>query len=129
MRTDTKITFSKTGAEIKSAVGERCQQIQQRLDRRLDVLDAFLADPKLVRSYMIRTSARHSLHGSGDPELWTKDDVSSEQVEEIRKTCERVYQLQQELRQLQLLTKHIADDQTFELALSDLISYGFQFDA
>lgn len=128
MRPEPNITFSKTGAEIKVAVGERCQQIQQRLDRRLSVLDAFLSDPKLVRSHMVRTSARHSMHSGGAPELWTKDDVSSEQLEEIRKTCERVYQLQQELRQLQLLTKHIADDQTFELRLDDLISYGFQFD-
>ena len=66
--------------------------------------------------------------GGRDTELWTKDDVSSEQLEEIRKTCERVYALQQELRSLQLLTKHIADDKTFDLSINDLIQYGFQLD-
>ncbi len=128
MRSEPTIVFTKTGAEIKGAVSERCQQIEQRLDRRLSTLDNFLADTRLVRSYMIRTSAYRGMHSSGDPELWTKDDVSSEQLEEIRKTCERIYELQQELRRLQLLTKHIADDQVFKLGLDDLISYGFQVD-
>ena len=68
------------------------------------------------------------MHGSGDPELWTKDDISSEQAEEIKKTCERIYELQQELRRLQLLTKHISDDQEFQLGLDELISHGFQVD-
>ncbi|WP_442511705.1 hypothetical protein SH528x_003417 [Novipirellula sp. SH528] len=128
MRSEPTIVFAKTGAEIKAAVRERCHQIQQRLDRRLSALDNFLADNKMVRSYMIRTSAYRGMHGSGDPELWTKEDISSEQLEETRKTCERIYELQQELRRLQLLIKHLADDQEFKLALDDLISYGFQVD-
>lgn len=129
MRSQPTVIFSKTGAEIKAAVSERCEQIQTRLDRRLSALDNFLSDTKMVRSYMIRTSATYrGMHGSSDPELWTKDDISSEQLEEIKKTCERIYQLQQELRRLQLLTKHIADEQEFRLGLDDLISYGFQVD-
>ena len=128
MRSKPTIVFSKTGAEIKTAVRERCQQIQQRLDRRLSALNNFLTNTNMVRSYMIRTSAYRGMHGSGDPELWTKDDISSEQAEEIKKTCERIYELQQELRRLQLLTKHISDDQEFQLGLDELISHGFQVD-
>ena len=128
MRPEPPIKFTKTGGEIKAAAETRCEQIQQRLDLRLAALDEFMADSKMVRSYLIRTAAGSRHMGGRDPELWTKDDVSSEQLEEVRKTCERVYALQQELRQLQLLTKHIANDKTFELTINDLIQYGFQLD-
>ena len=128
MRSEPRVNFTKTGAEIKAAADFRCEQIQQRLDHRLGALDEFMTDSKMVRSYLIRTAAGSRHMGGREPELWTKDDVSSEQLEEVRKTCERVYALQQELRQLQLLTKHIADDKTFDLTINDLIQYGFQLD-
>ena len=128
MRSEPRVNFTKTGAEIKAAAEIRCEQIQQRLDHRLGALDEFMTDSQMVRSYLIRTAAGSRHMGGREPELWTKDDVSSEQLEEVRKTCERVYALQQELRQLQLLTKHIADDKTFDLTINDLIQYGFQLD-
>lgn len=127
MRYREALSFRKTGAEIKAAIKGRCHELEQRLEKRLAVLDEFLTNTQLVRSYLIRTAAP-TRHGGDPGDLWSRDDISSEHLREIRQVCERVFEIQQELRRLQLASQHLADDQTFDLSISDLVGYGFNLE-
>jgi len=121
----TNIVFRKTGAEIKAAVEKRREQVQQRLDRRNVALDRFMEDPRRVRSYLISSSQTQWSHGEREYALVSADDVSSEEREEIDQLCKRIYEMEQELRRLALITAHLQDDQVFELSFNELVGYGF----
>jgi hypothetical protein len=123
---DTNIVFQKTGAEIKAAVEKRREQVQQRLDRRNAALDHFMEDPRRVRSYLIRSARPPQWsHGERGYVLVSADDISSEEREEIDQLCQCIYEMEQELRRLALITAHLKDDQVFELTFNDLVGYGF----
>jgi hypothetical protein len=124
-RRGSAINFRKTGREIKDSVQMRCEQLTQRLARRNANLDVFLNNGDLVRSYMVRQSMA-SGHSRTDPGLWTDKAISSEQMEEVRQTCVRIYAIEQELLELRLLLSHLDDEAVFELSPEELISYGFQ---
>lgn len=47
-------------------------------------------------------------------------------MEEVRKVCERIFELEAELRRLRLLVAHLADDEVFELSFAQLAAYGFE---
>ena len=47
-------------------------------------------------------------------------------MEEVRQLCERIFDLEQELRRLQLIVAHLREDQTFEITYEDLSGYGFE---
>jgi len=122
------IRFTKSGREIKAAAGKRLDHLQQRLARRDRALDEFLNDRALVRSYLIRAiggRVRYRNPEDGAP-LYSETEISSEQMEEIRKICERIFELESEIRRLQLVTTHLADDETFELTFAQLSAYGFE---
>ncbi len=121
----TNIVFRKTGAEIKAAVEKRREQVQQRLDRRNVALDRFMEDPRRVRSYLISSSQTQWSHGEREYALVSADDVSSEEREEIDQLCKRIYEMEQELRRLALITAHLQNDQVFELSFNELVGYGF----
>ena len=125
---DEGLRFAKLGRDIKAAVARRIQQLQQRLDRRNEALGEFMADRALVRSYLVRVAGdRMSLHGYNKPSpLHSEAEIASEQIEEIRKVCERIYELEQEIHRLRLVIAHLADDATFELGYDDLAGYGFE---
>jgi predicted HD phosphohydrolase len=53
-------------------------------------------------------------------------DVASERFEATRQFCERVYDLEQDLKRLQLSIAHLDDEQLFDLTYEDLTAYGFQ---
>lgn len=122
-----QITFRKTGQEIKQAVQRRQEQLQLRLDRRNQTLNEFLKDSNKVRSYMVRSSRpEYGGHGGrGGYVLFSKDDISSEEKQEIHQICLRIFEMEQELHRLALLVAHLHDEQVLELTLEDLISYGF----
>lgn len=122
------ITFRKTGREIKAAVQIRREQLQQRLDHRNRALDEFMQDPRKVRSYMVRSSRAVYAHGHSGYVLFSADDISSEEQQEIAQLCQRVFEIEQELHRLALLIAHMDDKQVFELELNDLIGYGFSTD-
>ena len=122
------IVFRKTGKEIKAAVQKRREQLQQRLNKRNQVLDEFFKDTAKVRSYLIRSQDFYlgRSHGQVGYPLYSQNDISSEERQEIDQLCQRIFEIEQELHRLALLTTHLDDDQIFDLSFNDLIGYGFE---
>lgn len=121
-----RVTFHKAGNEIKQAIQRRVGQLKSRLERRYTALNEFMKDENKLRSYLIRSSQYNVGHGSGgNYVLFGEDDISSEEKEEIDQLCRRIFEIEQEIRRLQLIALHMEDDREFELDFGDLISYGF----
>jgi len=118
------LVFRKTGCEIKAAAAKRLEQVTQRLERRNQALQEFMGDAERVRSYLVRSARQTLVHGG--PSLYSEGDVSSEQMEEIRQLCERIFALELEEKRLKLTIAHLDDNQTFELTYDQLASYGFE---
>lgn len=116
------IRFFKTGAQIKLAAAKYVEQLQERLERRNRALEEFLDDRQMVRSFLVRSSKGSWGHGGF---TWPKDAIASEQLEETRQLCERIYDLEQQIYQLQLVIAHLDDQRQFELTLDEMMSYGF----
>lgn len=53
------VIYKKAGREIKNAIKRRKHQLQERLNARNKALDKFMANPKKVRSYLVRSSQRN----------------------------------------------------------------------
>jgi hypothetical protein len=119
-----EITFRKTGSEIKTAIARRRSQLQQRLDYRNRALDEFLQNSRKVRSYLVRGGQAPG-HSRSAPLLYSADDISSEEQQEIAQLCNRIFGIEQELHRLALYAAHLPDDQTLELEPNDLIAFGF----
>jgi hypothetical protein len=119
------IVFRKTGKEIKAAITNRRSQLEQRLKQRNDVLDRFLRDKTKVRSYLVRSTRPDYGHGSGGYVLYGKNDISSEERQEIDQLCQRIFEIEQELHQLAYVVAHLEDDVVFDLTFNELIGYGF----
>ena len=121
------VVFRKPGRDIKSAIGRRCSSLKSRLERRNTSLDAFLDNRLLVRSYLIRSAGvRFDMHGEPASYLGGAEDISSEQMDEIRQLCQRILELEQELNRLQGAATHMDDDEIFELSYQELVGYGFE---
>ena len=121
------IMFEKTGQQIKAAVEKRRIDLQQRLDKRNQDLAEFLKDTQKVRSYMIRSAQIYTGgHGGRGYVLYSKDDISSEEQQEISQLCQRIFEIEQELHRLALISKHRPDDEVFALNFENLIGYGFE---
>ena len=118
------LIFRKTGGEIKRAASTRLDEVRQRLERRNKVLAEFMRDAERVRSYLVRSSRPTLLHGG--PSLYAEGDISSEQMEETRQLCERIFALEVEEKRLKLTIAHLDENQTFELTYEQLASYGFE---
>ncbi len=119
------IKFRKSGKEIKAAIGYRITQLQERLEKRNAALNNFMSDSKKVRSFMLRVFDNSYGHGRGPATLYSQDDISSEEKEEISQLCRRIYEIEQELHRLELIDRHLQDDQVFDLSFQDLVGYGF----
>jgi hypothetical protein len=119
------IVFRKTGKEIKAAVTNRRTQLEQRLRNRNEALDKFLKNTQKVRSYLIRSTRPDFGHGRSGYVLYGKDDISSEERQEIDQLCQRIFEIEQELHRLAYVVAHLEDDTVFELSFDDLIGYGF----
>lgn len=111
-----RITFRKTGKEIRQAVRNRISQLEQRLQRRNQSLDLFLQDTKKVRSYLVRGAGGDIGHGNA---LFSKDEISSEERDEITQLCRRIRAIEHEVIQLTVVATHLADDQTFDLSFDE----------
>ncbi len=120
------IVFRKTGKEIKSAITNRRTQLEQRLQQRNEALNHFLKDVQKVRSYLIRSTRPDYGHGGRGYVLYGKDDISSEERQEIDQLCQRIFEIEQELHRLAYVITHLEDDVVFELNFEDLIGYGFE---
>jgi hypothetical protein len=123
----TNLVFPKTGKEIKAALANRRTQLAQRLERRNHALHEFLKDVHKVRSYLVRASQPNwGQHGERGYVLYGKDDISSEERQEIDQLCQRIFEIEQELHRLSYIVAHLDDKQVFELSFDDLIGYGFE---
>lgn len=120
------IVFRKTGKEIKAAITNRRTQLKQRLKQRNEALNIFLKDTQRVRSYLVRSTRPDYGHGSSGYVLYGKDDVSSEERQEIDQLCQRIFEIEQELHRLAYVITHLEDDIVFDLNFTDLIGYGFE---
>ncbi len=120
------ITFRKTGKEIKAAVANRRLQLEQRLEQRNAALNQFLKDSQKVRSYLVRSTRPNYGHEAGGYVLYGKDDISSEERQEIDQLCQRIFEIEQELHRLAYVITHLEDELIFELNFTDLIGYGFE---
>lgn len=124
------IVFRKTGKEIKTAIANRRLQLEQRLKQRNEVLDRFLKDVPKVRSYLVRsTQSEYSHRATTGYVLYGKDDISSEERQEIDQLCQRIFEIEQELHRLAYVVTHLEDKVVFELGFNDLIGYGFEAEA
>ena len=120
------ITYRKSGREIKDAIRKRKQALQERLDGRNQVLDGFMKNPAKVRSYLVRSSNRnYDMHTGAAVVLRSRDEISSEELEDITQLCQRVLEIERELDHLTMAESHLRDEEIFELSLEDLFGYGF----
>lgn len=120
------IVFRKTGKEIKGAITNRREQLEQRLKQRNIALDSFIKDKQKVRSYLVRNTRPDYGHGSSGYVLYGKDDISSEERQEIDQLCQRIFEIEQELHRLAYVITHLEDEVVFDLNFNDLIGYGFE---
>ena len=124
-----ELTFPKSGAEIKEAIGRRLEQLQARLTRRSKQLDELMDDRQRLRSYLIRGNEQpwgHNVRPGTSSHLASPTDISSEERDEIRQLCRRVNEIEQEIKRLTLIRAHLKDDQLFQLPYDDLVLYGFE---
>ena len=119
------IEFTKAGAQIKDAVVARRSALRARLESRNAALDELVGDPRRVRSYLVRSATVNYGHGSRGSTLWGRDDISSEEMEEISQLCRRVFELEQEIRRLDMIAAHLSDTDEFTLTYEQLVGYGF----
>ena|SRR5579872_3895354 len=123
------IKFRKKGSEIKKAVTARCAALKSRLEHRNKALDSLMADRKKLRSYLILSvEHRYGMH-EGSGELRGRDDISSEEIEDINQLCKRIREIEAELYRLDMVLAHLEDDKEFSLSLQELVSYGFDVKA
>jgi hypothetical protein len=119
------IVFRKKGKEIKAAATNRRAQLELRLKHRNEVLDKFLRDTRKVRSYVVRSARADFSHGPTGYVLYGKDDISSEERQEIDQLCQRIFEIEQELHRLAYVVTHLEDGEVFDLSFNELIGYGF----
>ena len=81
-----------------------------------------------VRSPLVRALGARVRHRNpaDAASLHAETDISGEQMAQIRKVCERIFELEEELRRLRLLVAHLADSEEFELSFAQLAAYGFE---
>jgi len=121
------IVFKKTGKEIKSAISNRKTQLESRLNSRNKTLNEFIQNPEKVRSYLTRnTKPDYSHHGRMGYVLYGKDDISSEERQEIDQLCQRIFEIEQELHRLSFVVTHLDDNTIFDLSFEELLGYGFE---
>ena len=121
------IVFKKTGKEIKSAISNRRTQLESRLNSRNKTLNDFIQNPEKVRSYLTRnTKPDYSHHGRMGYVLYGKDDISSEERQEIDQLCQRIFEIEQELHRLSFVVTHLDDNTIFDLSFEELLGYGFE---
>ena len=110
-----KSYFQKNGKEIKEAIANGVAQLDSRLKKGNEDLDNLMSDRTRLRSYLVKNSdVVWGMHGGEkSAALYTKDDISSEEVGEIRQIRRGIFEIQQELERLYLIKEHLKDEQEF----------------
>jgi hypothetical protein len=85
----TTVVFKKRGSEIKQAIRKRCAELRGRLEGRNRTLAGFMDDRTKLRSYLVLSAeTRYGMH-EGSGELRAKDDISSEEIQDITESSPR----------------------------------------
>jgi len=119
------LPFYKSGKAIKEAIQHRVQQLQVRLQTQNVELDTFMHDTQKLRSYLIHSANPTFAAPQRLATLRDKNDVSHEEKEHIDNLCRRILELEQEIRRLKLIQRHLDEEREFELNYNDLVMYGF----
>jgi hypothetical protein len=114
------LVFRKTGAEIRQALRKRIVDLEARLARRNVALDELLGDKARVRAYLVRQVNVNPL-----AQFAIREDMPSEDHEEIAELCRRVSNIETELGRLRLIQAHLQDTQEVELTVEQLVAFGF----
>lgn len=120
-----RLPFYKAGKEIKENIQKRMNHLQERLDIQNQELDVFMHDIQKLRSYLIHSANPTFAAPQRLAKIVGSDEIIHEEKEHIDHLCQRIYELEQEIRRLKLITRHLDDDREFELNYNELVMYGF----
>src|SRR5262249_20336469 len=91
------LVFLKTGAEVKEMLVRRIAEMEERLARRNVALNELLADKVRLRAYLVRHQPMaHLVHQQSR----LREDLPSEDHQEIAELCRRVGNIEGELGRL-----------------------------
>jgi hypothetical protein len=116
----TGVKFKKAGREVKTVIGQRIAELQQRLAKRDRELDEVLSNKKLMRSYLVREPRNDYPHSSQ-----IRAEMPTEEHQRITELCRRIHVIEQEIAGLSVVRDNLKDDQELELSFEDLIKLGF----
>ena len=119
------LPFFKTGKEIKAAIAKRISHLSERLKSQDFELDSFMHDTKKLRSYLIHSANPSFAAPQRLATIHEEEEISHEEKEHIDHLCRLIYDLEQEIRRLKLVSRHIDDERDFELNINELVMYGF----
>ena len=119
------LPFYKTGIEIKAAIKTRIAQLENRLKSQDSELDVFMHDRKKLRSYLIHSANPSFAAPQRLATIHEAEEVTNEEKEHVDNLCRRIQDLEQEIRRLKLITRHLDDEREYELNYNDLVLYGF----
>jgi hypothetical protein len=85
------LRFRKKGSEIKKSIEKRLEQLEIRLNVREEKLEHLFDNKERLKSYLIRSSVTSYGHYVESPTIYGKDEISSEEVEEINQMCRRIH--------------------------------------
>jgi hypothetical protein len=119
------LPFFKSGKEIKAAMLKRISILETRLKTQDTELDGFMHDTRKLRSYLIHSANPSFAAPQRLATILADDEITHEEKEHIDHLCRLIYDLEQEIRRLKLVSRHIDDEREFELNLNDLVMYGF----
>jgi predicted RNase H-like nuclease (RuvC/YqgF family) len=119
------LPFFKSGAEIKTAIQNRILQLENRLTVQDTELDEFMNDTKKLRSYLIHSANPSFAAPQRLATIHEAEEVTHEEKEHVDHLCRRILELEQEVRRLKLIVRHLDNDREYELNYNDLVMYGF----
>lgn len=126
---DNHNTFEKSGKEFKQVLEIKISELKSRLSRRNIILDELLNDKKRLRSYLLRSGAdlnEGNYHRGGFPTSYSRNHIGIEEVEEIKQLCNRIFQIENEIKTYTTIRNNLQDEDAVRLTLEELMQYGFE---
>jgi chromosome segregation ATPase len=115
------LSFYKSGKEIKTAIQNRIARLENRLQSQDAELDNFMNDTKKLRSYLIHSANPSFAAPQRLATIHAEDEVTYEEKEHVDNLRRRIHELEQEIRRLKLVIRHLDDNREFELNYNDLV--------
>jgi transcription initiation factor IIF auxiliary subunit len=117
---DKGIKFKKSGIEVKQAINNRLEELEERLSIRNQELDKVMSDKGRLRMYLVRDTDNDYPHSSQ-----MRQDLPTEEHQRIKELCKRICLIEKEIKKLSLTRDNIKDEQDFELSYEEICSLGF----